>query len=511
MGDRRWRKLGDMGISTKGGVATPMDRDGPGPRPLPLGAMVALAAALALNWALAAALPSTLFSGLSLLLFVALLLLVGRISAAGLILLLPLVITRGATLVSLFVIEAGAYMPEVNRAGEAGDASASFVAFTALFFLIFALVFARMERWFLAYARSPLLDRLVVWLGWPVVGLCMALGGLAFLHGLQGGFPLLAGVDRFLYRREYSSGLVLILLDNKFLFAAMLGAVAFAPRYQPLLKTAAILTFLGLTGLYFLFGDKFFTILAEVAFFAMPLLLARQGRLAGTMMRLAVPVVALLCAALGATLYIYSGYGRLPLDRTVTLVGERIAGQGELWFVATRDARRMTQWDAHLVDRNLDALGDKSPPASAFANGVETYYFIQRYAPAKLAASFRKNGGWVQLTMGTEAMALVMFGYAGVAAVMAFLGLLVAFAALYLRRAFASGFPLSLFFAVWTFLQVYFSAQQASLWTIAAPGQINRLLLFATIEIVLLAVNRAQILSYWERARAAMFAAGRTA
>lgn len=496
-----------MMSSTISGPAAARARDGSRSR-LPLGGLVALVTLLALNWSLAAALPNVLFAATSLLLFGGLLLLVGRISPAGLILLLPLVITRGATLVSLLVIEAGAYMPEVNRLGAPGDASASFVAFTALFFLVVALIFRRFERVSLGYARSPLLDGVVALLGWPVVLLCMALGGIAFLSGLHGGFPLLAGVDRFLYRREYSSPLVLILLDNKFLFAAMLGAVAFAPRYQPLLKTAAILAFLGLTGLYFLFGDKFFTILAEVAFFAMPLLLARQGRLAGTMLRLAVPVGALLCAALGATLYIYSGYGRLPLDRTVTLVGERIAGQGELWFVASRDARRMTNWDAHLVDRNIDTLGDKSPPASAFANGVETYYFIQRYSPAKLADSFRKNQGWVQLTMGTEAMALVIFGYVGVAVVMALLGGLVAFAALYLRRAFASGFPLSLFFAVWTFLQIYFSVQQASLWSIAAPGQINRLLLFVTIEIVLLAINRAQIRVAWGRARAAAFAMG---
>lgn len=477
----------------------------------PRGGIVALTAALAINWLLAATIPNSLFSWTSLLLFAWLLLIVARVSAAGLILLLPLVITRGATLVSLLVIEAGAYMPEVNRLGAPGDASASFAAVTALFFLVFAVVFRRFERPFLAYARSPLLDQVVALLGWPVVLLCMALGGMALLHGLQGGFPLLAGVDRFLYRREYSSPLVLILLDNKFLFAAALGAVAFAPRYQPLLKSAAMLTFLGLTALYFLFGDKFFTILAEVAFFAMPLLLARRGRLAGTLLRLALPVAALLCAALGATLYIYSGYGRLTLDRTVALVGERVAGQGELWFVATRDSRRATNWDAHLVDRNLDTLHARSPAEAAFANGVETYYFIQRYAPAKLADSFRKNGGWVQLTMGTEAMALVMFGYLGVAAIMAFLGALVAFAALYLRRGFESGFPLTLFFAVWTFLQVYFTVQQASLWPIAAPGQINRLLLFVTIEIVLLAINRAQVRSAFGRARAAAFAANRAA
>ena len=481
------------------------------PTPIPFGGLVALTATLALNWYAAAALPSAIFSWTSLALFGALLLLVGRISAAGLILLLPLVITRGATLLSLLVIEAGAYMPEINRLGAPGDASASFVAMTALFFVIFALVFRRLQAFFIAYARSPQLDWLVEMLGWPVVALCAVLGAIAFAHGAQSGFPLLEGVDRFLYRREYSSGLVLILLDNKFLFAAMLGAVAFAPGYRPLLKLAAIGVFLGLTGLYFLFGDKFFTILAEVAFFAMPLLLSRQGRLAGTMLRLLPPVAALLFAALGATLYIYSGYGRLPLDRTVTLVGERVAGQGELWYIASRDARRLTNWDTNLVNRHVATLDDVSPAASAFANGLETYYFIQRYAPTKLAESFARSGGWVQFTMGTEALSLVMFGYLGVAAIMAMLGVLVALAALYLRRGFASGFPLTLFFAVWTFLQVYLSAQQASFWSIAAPGQIKRLLLFATIEIVLFAFNRAQLGAAAGRERAAWFRRSRVA
>ncbi|WP_242098482.1 DUF6418 domain-containing protein [Sphingomonas sp. CROZ-RG-20F-R02-07] len=475
------------------------------------GEIVAMATAMAVNWYLAAALASSLFSLTSLLLFGWLLLVVARLSTAGFILLIPVVLTRAATLISLSVIEAGAYMPEVNRLGEAGDASASFVVYTAIFFLTFAIAFRPFEDKATAFARSPLLDRLVAAIGWPVVLACMACGALAFLYGLRGGFPLIQGVDRFLYRREYSSGLVLALLDNKFLFAAVLGAIAFAPRHAPLLKTSAKLTFAGLTALYFLFGDKFFTILAEVAFFVMPLLLQRRATLGRTLMRIAPLGLALMCGSLAATLYIYSGYGRLPLDRTAMLVGERIAGQGELWFVATQDDRRPTNWDAHLVQRYIAVLDDKSPPASAFANGVETYYFIQHYSPAKLAASFRKNQGWVQLTMGTEAMALVMFGYWGAAVVMALLGAIMGFAALYLFRAFASAFPLTLLFAVWTYLQVYFAVQQASLWSVAAPGQIKRLLMFLTLEMILLAVNRAQIVAALGRARAATFAGRRAA
>ncbi|MEG3166177.1 DUF6418 domain-containing protein [Sphingomonas sp. PB2P19] len=444
-----------------------------------------------------------MFSWTSLGLFGWLLLLVGRISPAGLILLLPLVITRGATLLSLMFIEAGAYMPEVNRLGAAGDASASFVAFTAVFFLVYAYVFRTFERPFLAFVRSPLIDNLVALLGWPVVLICMALGAIAFSQGAQSGFPLLQGVDRFLYRREFGSPLVLMLLDQKFLVAAILGSVAFAPRHAPLLKTAAIMTLAGLTGLYFLFGDKFFTILTQLSFFVIPLLLQRLGQLKRTILRLAPLAVAMLCGSLGATLYIYSGYGRLPVDRTITLVGERIAGQGELWFVASRDARQVTNWDDTLVQRYNEALSGEEPSETASAKGIETYYFIHRYSPSKLAASFQKSQGWVQLTMGFEAMILVMFGYVGVAVAMALAGALVALLSLYLRRTFASGFPVSLYFSVWAYLQVYITVQQARFWSIGAPGQLKRMLLFATFELVLLAINRGQILALLSRTRAA--------
>lgn len=467
-----------------------------------------LGIALALNWYLAAETASQVFSWTSLSLFVWLMVVLLRWSPAAFILLLPFALTRAATLVSLMVIEGGAYMPEVNQSGAAGDASASFVFFQAVFFLTSAMLFRLLERPALAFVRSPLLDRAVALLAWPVLLACMAWGAAAFLYGVQGGFPLLEGVDRFLYRREYSSPLVFLLLDNKFLVAALLGAIAFTPRHAPLLKTAARLDFLGLTGLYFLFGDKFFTILVEAIFFVMPLLLQRRAQLGRTLLTAAPLAVALICGGLAATVYIYSGYGRLPIDRTMEMVGARVAGQGELWFVANRDAAGAAHWDGQLVDRYVDVLDDENPAESAFVQGIETHYFIQRYAPTKLAENFRKSGGWVQFTMGTEAMALVMFGYVGVAVTMALGGLMLAFAALYLLRGFASGFPLTLFFAVWTYLQVYFAMQQASLWPVAADGQVKRLLLFLTIELVLLAVNRGLVLAHRARTGAARMPAG---
>jgi len=94
-----------------------------------------------------------------------------------------------------------------------------------------------------------------------------------------------------------------------------------------------------------------------------------------------------------------------------------------------------------------------------------------------------------------------MFGYVGVAVLMAAAGVTIALCAAYLQRAFLSGFPPSLFFAVWTYLVLTYSFQQASLWTAASPGQLKRFLLFFVIELLLFALNRAGYRSAQQRSR----------
>ena len=456
-----------------------------------------LGSALVANWALAAAVASSLFSYTSLLLFGWLVVFIARLKPRAAVMMLPLMITRGATLLSLTAIEAGAYMPEVARTGVAGDASASFAVLTAVMLLAFTAVFSSLERGATAYARSPLLTQLTRLLRWPLILGCAAWGGLAVLHGLHEGFPLLKGVDRFFYRRYFGGGGVLPLLDNKFILAAFLGTVAFSTSAGRPSRWAAWGVFLMLTGIYFLFGDKFFTILSNAAYFMTPYLLRRTD-LGRVVARLALPLVALICVMFGATLYIYSDYGVLSVDRTIQRVGERIAGQGELWFVATQDSRALVNSRPDLVRGYIKSLDDISPPLSALNNGVETYYFVRTYSPPVLRRSFQRNQGWVQLTMGYEAMALVMFGYVGAVLASALAGLITALAALYLRRALESEFPPSIILAVWTSLQVYLTVQQASLWTVGAPGQLKRFLLFGAFEALLFAFNRGQL---WGRAR----------
>ncbi len=447
---------------------------------------------LVVNWILAAQAPSQIFSYTSLLLFVWMALLLIRMHPRAAILALPLLITRGATLISLVFIEAGSAMPEIGRSGAAGDASASFTAFSTLLFLVYALVFAAGERAVLGSARSPLLDRIVAMLRWPIIALCVALGLMAVAQGLHTGFPVFEHVDRFYYRRFYGQGIVLILLDNKFLLGAALGSVAFGRTSPTLTRAAAICTLVGLLGTFFLFGDKFFTLLTMATYFLMPYLLRNEQALLKTFAKGWLVATLALGGVFGATLYIYSDYGDAPLSVGMAKLGDRIAGQGELWFVATQDDRRLLAYDPNMVRSYATSLNAEDPAASDFETGVETFFFINRYTPQPLRASFHKNQGWVQLTMGSEALALAGFGYAGVALLMVAAGVIAALPALYLRRAFASEFPLSIVMALWMSLQAYSLLQQGAVWSVFARGQLRRFLVFVIFEVVLFGFNRAQ-------------------
>ena len=453
--------------------------------------IVAFVCLLAVNWILAVQTPSMIFSYTSLLLFVWLGLLMVRIHPRATVLALPLLITRAATLVSLICIEAGSPMPEIGRVGVAGDASASFTAFTALFFLSYGLMFAAGERAVMSSVTSPLLARLVAISRWPVIGLCAVLCVLALVQGLRTGFPVFEHVDRFYYRRYYGQGLIVNLLDFKFLLGALLGAVAFGPSAPRLASLAAIFVQLALLGTFFLFGDKFFTMLTMMAYFLTPYLLTHQPLLR-TLIRGWLVAAVLLAAAFGATLFIYCDYGNAPLETGMTKLGSRIAGQGELWFVATQDNRQWAAYDSRLVRDYTASLTGPDPAAQDFATGVETFFFINRYTPQPLRRSFHRNQGWVQLTMGGEAMALAGFGYVGVEILMVLGGALAALPALYLRRAFASQFPLSVALGLYMSLQVYTALQQAALWPVLSIGSLRRFLLIFVFELLLFGLNRMQ-------------------
>jgi hypothetical protein len=178
--------------------------------------------------------------------------------------------------------------------------------------------------------------------------------------------------------------------------------------------------------------------------------------------------------------------------------------------VATQDDRRLTAYDDRLVREYSTSLTGPEPAAQDFTLGIETFFFINRYTPQPLKRSFHKNQGWVQLTMGSEAMALAGFGYVGVELLMVLGGVLTALPALYLRRAMASQFPLSVALALWMSLQCYMVLQQAALWPVFSIGSLRRLLLIAVFEIVLFGFNRALTGSRRARPFAARTADGRT-
>ena len=71
-------------------------------------------------------------------------------------------------------------------------------------------------------------------------------------------------------------------------------------------------------------------------------------------------------------------------------------------------------------------------------------------------------------------------------------GVAAALPALYLRRAFASEFPVSIALAILISMQAYITLQQAAVWPLLARGQVNRFLLAGVFETFILAMNWAQ-------------------
>ena len=146
-------------------------------------------------------------------------------------------------------------------------------------------------------------------------------------------------------------------------------------------KLSALAIQVCLVLIFFLFGDKFFTLLKMCTFFAMPYLLRNETALLRTLARSWLPAVLLLGAAFSATLFIYSDYGNAPVDVGMTRLGDRIAGQGELWFVASQDDRRLFAYNSSVVDAYKQSLTTSDPAATDFETGMETYFFINRYMP----------------------------------------------------------------------------------------------------------------------------------
>ena len=448
------------------------------------------AVAVALNWFAAHMAPHLIFSVVAMGLFGWMFYLLMRFSPRGAIILLPFLIVRASMIISLVFIDTGAKMPEMGLVGEPSDSTASFVAYISVFFFVAGAVFNVFERAFTRHVRSDYLRQIVRLTIWPIIGISLLAALALILHGLQNGFPLLSGVDRFFYRRYFGSPLLVNILNYKFVFAMLLGTVVFSKSTSKLQKNIAIGTFLGMTVSYFLFGDKFFTILVNACYFSMSYLLIKPDNFRKTIVKIAPFGAAIVLVMFGITTYIYSDYGKISLSETIERVSGRITGQGQLWYVANINEKNLFKLDKNLFDEHVAYLSDDNPSYYAFAHGLEQFYFIYKYSPKEYVDNARLAQGWWGLTAGYEAMALVIFGFGGAFFFMALSGAIVALPALYMLRAQRSQFMLSLMLATWFLNEAYVMTNQFGLWHLFGTHQAKVFVAISLLEAGLFLFNR---------------------
>ena len=386
------------------------------------------------------------------------------LAPAAAVMLLPFMVVHASVLVSLPAIESGAFMKEMGFSGRASPAGAGYVLCSALFLGTAALVFSRLHA--RAPRVAPLTERVAA--GQRLL-LCMAVLGGAVLvvawlagKGLRLGFPLLTGTDRFAFRAASADVLTLNFLILKYVLAATLGtSAAWAPgAFWRRCHHAAFASYVAVS---FLFGDKFFIILMAACFYAMPFLVTRPAGIAARLRR-AVPLALLVLGCASAvTFHIYSNQGELSAAQTLQRLGERIAGQGQLWFLAVRDSSALLRLDTQALGLNLANLLARPPADFTFEHRLAPFYFVERYSPGAIYSSFLNNGGMVTPTMVFEAYALVLGGYAGLAVALLVAGAWTGWLAQHLARAMASGNPVNVLLPAYAMLQTVVLMTQGTL------------------------------------------------
>lgn len=461
---------------------------------LALEALLLLASSLAVWW-LSARYVDAAWSWIALIQFLWLCLLCYRVEPRGMALFLPIAITRASVVVALIAIEHGARLPELGLAGTPGPHTASYVAVCGVLFASYLAAF-RVLPALVGRPASNVLSTIFDRHATAVSAGVLALGAGATLWllviGGARGYPLLAGVDRFVFRRLFADPLTLNILNFKSIMAGALGLVSFCLPVSAFWKRAAMATCLVFIAANFLFGDKFFIILMTISCFLAPYLYRNHrivSRKIGTV--LAATAIAM-APIMGITWFIYSDQGRMSPQATAQRLGERFAAQGELWYIQNKIGAPLTHWDDAFVRRNVEAMSIKNVDVFALRNGLGPTYFMNRYAPDHLRAAQGRHAGAVTYTMALEPLLLVQFGWIGLFTGLALAALLFALGSLYVAYAIERRLIISMIFASYVLVLLRSFSTQGTPWVIASVFTLKWLSVVLAIELALLLLAASQ-------------------
>ena len=404
----------------------------------------------------------------------------------ALVLMVPFIILQVSGTLSLVLIEGGAEMKEVAATGSPSAATSSFVLYALTFLLASVATYTRFSQRSgrkLTDATSKARQLMPLVKNAPLIISMLALGYL-LAAGVKTGFPLIDGVDRFAFRRLRADELTLNLLNLKFITAAILGSGgAFAN--SALLKRLHHIVFVAFLATTYLYGDKFFSILISVSVYVMPhLMQVPEKNILRALAKLAPIAFVAVSAVFGMTLYIYSDYGTRSPAEAIGNVSDRIAGQGQLWFVANRDDPAPMRFDTHIVSMNLANLVNVPSSDYAFRHRLAAFYFVEKYYPRALYASTLNSFGWVTPTMVFEAYGLVAFGYVGLVLLMIAAGVFVGTLMHYLSGMLMTGNMFNIMLPAFVFDATCKMMSQATLYNVFGVSAFKAYAAFALLQLI---------------------------
>jgi len=402
------------------------------------------------------------------------------------ILILPFVILHASAMFSLVTIENGADMKEVAYTGYPTAATSSYVLYALVFLIAAVLAYTYCKTRYpvdLIRAESNARRLTGIVRNAPLFVVIVAILFLLAV-GVKSGFPLIKGTDRFAFRRLEADPITLNLLNLKFLIAAILGssAVFATSRFSRRLHHAVLLAYL-LTS--FLFGDKFFAILTSGSIYiTAQLLLTSETVIVRTVAFIAPIALAAVVAVFSMTLYIYSDYGKTSLSEAFSKVADRIAGQGQLWFMAHKDTDTIVSFKSEMVAENIRALVNVPSSDYAFDHRLGPFYFVEKYYPRALYAATLHNAGWVSPTVVFEAYGLVIFGYVGLVFLMAAAGFVAGALSYYFSSALLTGNMFSILLPAYIFDATFKVMSQGTLYNIFGLSAFKAYTAFGLLQIV---------------------------
>lgn len=433
--------------------------------------------------------PSSMLALPALLLYLWALTIYFRIDARAFVLIAPLTITTASSVAALVLIEQGVKIPELGQFGSPGNYTLNFVFYDLLFMLAYLATYRALTgktRHLVKQISTRLRMSAIfnVALSPMVVVMALACVAALILLGLTRGFPLLTGTDRFVFRRSLGGGPLLYILNFKSILAFMLGFVAqISGKSRTWVFCCAIMIFTTLV--YFLFGDKFFTILTALALFMTPWLYANYLQL-GRRLPMIIAVMVLAAApSCAVTWLIYSNAGRLSTFETLNKLSGRIVGQGELWYAQSRVGAPAFDWNESLVDRNIQALSEKDADFYALEASLGPNYFSDRFAPGNIALSIHHNAGSVTYTGALDPMGLVMFGWVGLGFVKIFCGFIAALITRYIAWALDNRSIISSVLSIYIFTQMLYTFRQGTPWVLFSIFSFKWLCVIAAIEVIM--------------------------